>query len=635
MGLFDPRYRTRYNCYASPLFATMPGLVKQTVPSTITNNGSISRDLVANISNGIRYKVNRFYNYGKTGSYFNGIPEGSYSYQLTGYYTVLRTLLEEIHNKKITLESALVIPSGSGSHLYKAEYYIVHVADPGSDDENTEEDFIFEYDTADGTYPTLDIPQVEAEGSYYPMIPLRRDNLNLEDTPEFEHMGDLRRACTLLGLNLDDLYTGINAQADTAENPPEEINIILGTRITTDTQRGKEYLFRFFADAFTRTLTTRADHEYWLRYLPDEEDDRADRIKKAAMVPPTTTLRVANSVGNFAIELSWDYIDKSTVLADGKVGTYYTEYLADNGRVDFGDWVGAFSLIKISHQITATERTEYLVHGLVYSNQVLGNKWVSVDLQSAFGDPDAADGGQVFTIPIRKDILQKMGSIRSHDLLYEGVNIIVSDSSKVRTSWYATGFGSVFLLIVVVIITVITRSPAGVAIWSAATGILIAQQIILAYIIQTFLILLQDIVGDELALLISVIAILYSPGASAGGLTVTAPSAIQVLNAGLTLYKGIQTLEFTAEMEHLSDKIDELAELSRDLNQEELNRSLNTNLVRNMISNDPYYTMTADTFVYRNNLEVYKPLLITETTSRFVDLVQFTDRPLSPIRVTI
>ncbi|AUR97954.1 TMhelix containing protein [Vibrio phage 1.245.O._10N.261.54.C7] len=623
MGLFSSKTKHVYSCYATPLYEDMPPLTKQTVASAVINNRNIGSDITANIVNGILFKANQFYNYAKNGNYHWGLPEGESSHTSAMAKSNCKTVLESVEGKPVYVSSVLIEPDGIGNYVYTVKYYLL---DSQLNITGSELEWI--YNEGTGTYPTLTLDKIEQVSPYYPIIPVRLNNVNLAAQEGYEHASDIRKACRFLDLDVDTLYEDIDSQQEEdSSNPPEDMYVVMGTSISANTQRTNEYLFRYFQHMYGETKGSEADYLYWKENQETSE------------MPPSTTVTIKDS--QYHATVAWDYINHEVTNETGKKGTYLVQYVSNTGRIDHGDWVESTSGVKVSYQFSSTQRLTYLVRGLVYRNLVTGNNWVSKDCDNAFGDPDDPENGEVFIIPLRRDICKQMGAIRSHDLLYEAIRLHVNDEYSYKVKWYQTGFGRIFALVVAVAISVIFQQwQAGAAIMTAVTAGLIIQNVIVAILLQPlFTVLVQDVFGEELALLVTALVTVFGVGVgfSDGALAIaaTVPNISSIANATMNLYTGLKSLDFEAELASLTEQQEELTELLDAQYEEEMQQAIDVNLVTNMISNDPFNIMSASSFVSQTRWEIDKPLLLTKTTEHFTKMSQYNDLPNSTIRLDV
>ena len=622
MGLFSSNTKTVYSCYAAPLYEGMPPLIKQTVASAVINNRNIGSDITANLVNGVLFKANQLYRYAQSGSYHWGLPNDEMTYIDGTSKDNCKSVLEQVEGSPVYISSVVIEPDGLGNYVYTVSYYLLDSAL-----NITGELKEWKYNEGTEVYPTLTIDKLQGASSYYPIIPIRLNSVNLLEKDGYPYKADIRRATRYLGIDANSLYEDINSQ-DNTDNPPEDMYVLLGVSLSNDTPRTNEYLFRYFEHMYGSSVVTEEEYDYW------------GNLVSSTTQAPANTVVIKDT--QFHAEISWSYITSQVTSDTGTKGAYSITYESNLGRVDHIEWLESTGGVIISWQRTATQRIQYRVHGLVYRSLVLGSQWVSKDCINAFEDPDDPENGEVFIIPLRKDICEEMGSIKSHDLIYESIRLHVNDRYSYKVKWYQTGFGQIFTLVVAVVISVAFQQwQAGSALLTAATAGLILQQVMVALILQPVIATLtQDVLGEELALLVTAIVTAYALNigvTESGSLVVatTTPTITSISQASLQLIKGIETLDFEAEFEDLSQEQQEVAKLLEVQADEEMQTALDVSLVQNMISNDPYNLMQANNFVTQSRWDIEKPLLLKETTAKYTRVSQFTDIPSSMIRLDV
>lgn len=628
MSIFSSKTETIYTCYATRLYQDMPTVGRQTAISAIANNRNIAEDLVSNVSNGILFRANQFYRYASNGKYEWGLPTEELQYIPLWAKDNVKAVLQGIVGETIYIDSLEVTPDGKGDYVYNVMYSIL------TNGVASTESYEWVYNEKEGTYPTLTLNTVEGTSPYYPIIPIRVDNVNLAEDKDAEYYSTIRSACRMLDINISDLYDSINSQVDDAgDNPPEDMYILLATSISRNTKRSREYIFRFFEKMFAESAVKQEDYDYW--YANHNQYD---------MSPPVNALTIQDS--NYTGKLLWDYINREVVTGSiGDTGTYTVEYAPKEGRVNINNGqVLSTQGVNLRYQISATQYIEYFVSGLVYRNLVVNRGWVTIDLEDAFEDADGAEDGECFLIPLRKDICQEMGSLKSHDLMYDAIRLLTCDKYSYKVKWYQTGFFKIFVAVVAFIIAIWFPPAAGVTAWTAAAvGYALSYLIVGTLVMPLIMKAATDVFGDELALVLAVVATLYGLNVNVSGTAstlvsaapVTVTSVFSALNTAVSGYMGIKSSDIAAEMEDIEDEADALEDLMQELYQEEFQSALDTAEAVNNISNDPYGIMGATDYVAMTRLYTREANYITEVTKSFVEIAKITDIPDSYIRLGI
>lgn len=627
---------------ATKLYADMPPLVKQTVASAVINNRNIGSDLVANIVNGILFKANAFYNYAKSGTYPWGLPDGETSYLSTSAYSNVKVVIQSETGKKIYLNYVTLRPTGS-DYLYEATYFVLDnqgnltgSAIPWSYNEGTE------------VYPSLTLGTLKQTSPYYPIIPIRKGQKNLAEEPEQDDYVPIRQAANYLGINLTDIYDNINEQQEeSSENPPEDMYVVMGVSVSSDSLRSKEYLFRYFSQMYGESEITEEDYLYWegnQEVSTYESNGGSGSSDMNRTPPPQNTVTIKDL--SYHQELGYNYISTSTNTGSiAPKGEYVVTHDAtsSSGRFTQNGSMYSTRSLYVHYQISKNQYITYQVKGLVYRSKVQNN-WVSVDIYDAFNDPDGGDTGEIFIVPLRQDITRQMGSIRSHDLMYDAIRLIVLDHDSYKVKWYQTGFGQLFVLVVAVVVSVVFQQwQAGAAIMTAATAGMVVSQVIIALVMKPLLtILLEDIAGEKLAILITALVMIYAPtlvtdsaGALTGSIAVASPTVYSVASATMTTVTSIGAMRTESALEDIQAEFAELNELIKIQQDESAQTAINVNMISNSISNDPYSIMTPSGFSSKAKYEVRLPTMVQMTTEYYVKTQQKVDKPDSMIRLDV
>lgn len=612
MGFFGSTTKTYYSSTSTILFEQVQGIIKQTTLNAVLENRNIANDLRANLANGISTNANRLYSFAKNGSYHWGLPTSSMVHLQPSTASALKIIIQKEIGKPIYLASSFVDVEPISSHIwYRASYYLL---DPLGNISN--EITTWEYDESTNVYPSLDLElsDVQDVSVHYPVIPMRLNGVStVEDDAPYK--SDVVQACNYLGLKAYDLSTAIEKQSETGDNPIEDAYVVIGLEITNKTEEGMGYLYTYFSHMHGYDQVNQSDYEYW--EANSEKDDEGVYITS----PPHTSVVIKDAT--YKMELGWLYITDSIVTGSiAKRGEHFTDYNRyTNISVNNNNFysAGEFCVYK---QISLTQYRKLTVKGLTHSNWALGHE-VRTSLYDAFEEPEGL--AHSFIVPLRKDFLSAIGAVRTHDLMYSSIRMVVNDRFVQRLKWYQQSWFQVVLLVIAVVISVVTGNPAtGAALWSAATIAVAVVKVILMKIVFTVgMELLEDLIGDELALLVQVVAMFYLGGANTGS----------AINAGMTGVQGAQGLYYENELEDIQKQINSITELNEDLLSEEVAQEERVLRARGLVDGDTYAIMDPTRYVKRLHLETKLPTLIGHTTSKFTDMMKFTDRPDSYIRL--
>lgn len=627
MGMFDNGSKTYWSSTSTRLYKDVDGVVKQTALNAVTQNRNIARDLMDNLVNGVYFGANQLYNYAKSGGYPYGLPEGS-AYTLAADNTArVKIVIQREVNNPIYLTYCFIERNPLSEMIYTAGYQLLDI-----NGNMTGELIVWTYNASTGTHPLLGIT-VDDVSPYYPVIPVRIDNVN-QVAEGMPNRKEIIKAGKFLSLDIEELNENIESQLEEDDNnPPENVFVVLGVEIADETQVAKEYLHRFFTHQIGVAQVEKEHYDHWDIF--DRELERTgQQDQERYTTPPYNSIVISED--QYHMSLDFLYITTSIVTGSiGKKGTFqvsYTpigdKYVGNPTYAQDGTIIQAYATTKynadilvIQKQIASNQYEEIQVHGLVHSSWALGHE-IRTTLDSAFTDPEVAP---CFIVPLRKDLTVKMGAVKLHDLMYSAIRMIVNDEYRVKLKWYQSGWFQIVVLIVAIVASAVTFNPVtgALIITAASVGLALVQVMIMIVLKPILLKALEDIVGEEVALLVQAIAAYYMGGGGASGLG----------SAGLTAVSSGVNVYYQSELEDLTKDLESANKDLELMEEEESVLASRMAAVASSISGDPYAILQSDNFVKRFFMEPKMPLLIRETTDRFVDISQFTDKPESYIRL--
>lgn len=603
MSFFGSNTKKYYSSTSTKLYADVKGIIPQTISGAVLQNRNLTTDLRDNLVNGTYASATRLYNFGKSGRYPYGLPSGSATTLAPSQPKNVQLIIEKEIGKPIHLASCLITLNTSSEMIYDARYNLL-----SNVGEVLPEEYIWTYNETSGAYPLLDLELVDIQevSPYYPIIPLRIDNQN-QVAEGMPHRQEIKQAARYLRVDAVDINKGIEKQLEEDDNnPPEDCFIVLGVEVADSNENAKEYLYRFFAHQYGLAKVTMEDYLYW-ETAPGNEP------------PPYNSIVIQDST--YKMSLEWLYITRSIHSGTiGKQNKYYTEFTQGiNCYVGDGIYFSRDTLT-LRHQLRDNQYEELVVFGLVHSNWAIGKELRST-LKDAFDDPDGI--GACFIIPLRRDLTKNMGAVKQHDLMVASVRMVVNDLFKQKLKWYQTKFFQVVMLIVAMVIT-IYNPPLGIAAGSAAAvGFAIAQVVIMKILAPVIVKAIADVVGEELAIIISAIAAYYTGGQGIAALVGSVSQAVG----------GLSTLHYQDQLADIYAEIESVKEQTAELLEKELATDIQITEAVNRTRSDTYAIMQADTYIRRFFLDYKMENYITEANTHFTEVAKFIDKPDSYIRL--
>lgn len=603
MSFFGSSTKKYYSSTSTKLYADVKGIIPQTISGAVLQNRNLTADLRDNLVNGTYASATRLYNFGKSGKYPYGLPSGSATTLAPSQPKNVQLIIEKEIGKPIHLASCLITLNTSSEMIYDARYNLL-----SNVGEVLPEEYIWTYNETSGTYPLLDLELVDIQevSPYYPIIPLRINNQN-QVAEGMPHRQEIKQAAGYLRVDAVDINKNIEKQIEEdGNNPPEDCIIMLGVEVADSNENAKEYLYRFFAHQYGLAKVTMEDYLYWESTKDNDP-------------PPYNSVLIQDST--YKMSLEWLYITRSIHSGTiGKQNKYYTEFTqGTNCYVGDGIYFSRDTLT-LRHQLRDNQYEEIVVCGLVHSNWAIGKELRST-LKDAFDDPDGV--GACFIVPLRRDLTKNMGAVKQHDLMNASVRMVVNDLLKHKLKWYQIEFFQYFLMIVSMVIT-IYFPPFGIAAMSAlAVGYAVAQVLLMKLLAPVVVKAIEDILGEELALLISAIASYYTGGQSAAAM----------FNSVTQVIGGAASIHFKNELEDIYKELELLGDETSKLLEEDLTRDLAVSESVNRVQSDTYAIMQPDTYIRRFFIDYKIDNYITETNTHFTEVAKFIDKPDSYIRL--
>lgn len=376
------------------------------------------------------------------------------------------------------------------------------------------------YRIADGTYPELNTtPTYFGELSYLPIIPIRRDNVDM--TSDQKKGSELyitsKKLLNKLSIDIDTLAEMLNANPDIAEI--DHAYVMFGINVQTQKQESMAYLcdyFDYLADVSIFTQDT---------YLDTSSSSSRGLFNVASFgfsIPD-----VSLQEHGFNIKLKYDYITSIFVPGNiGKVGFITSRTVAQNTSSMFsrlGNAEGS-SYIQFRQQVTPTLYKEITVHGLVHTNTIYKSHAVTRNLFNSQSADDEHDT-EALLIPVHYGIAKGLSLSVRNKMYYDSCRLVINTYVVTKVKWYQKGIFKIVFVIIAIVIAVYSGGTQSWLIGLAAAAQAGAMAVIM-YVLPTLLIglavsyaakLLAKAVGGELALLIGAIAVIATIAINPGG----------------------------------------------------------------------------------------------------------------------
>lgn len=638
-----------------------PSLVRQTVAASIVGNRNIATDLTTNLVNGVYAKARSMYNYGKLGEttdgvqgFTRGLPTGDTVYIPQGTPNQLKAIIsaELISDAaeialaeereltaleaagKILITSTRIDEEDDGNLWYSVDYYLLDLSGNTFGDVVTWRYKVLYEDPFDPeiSFHTTLIPKVKAEETispYFPIVPIREKGRRIKtDDPELYQRG--RHTLRTLGIKIEDLDEAIHDSGNTDLDFLDHAYVIVAVDIATKVDNSNLYLYEHFNALYYESGVKEEDFTYWNTHVRKEVDNTD---AGASLPPPPPINRLNVSDGKYKMVLGWKYITKTlesgVVTRLGKVVKDYfsvpPSYIG--GVTNPNHYTIENAYIRFRKQVTPTEYIEIQVHGLVHTNFIgSSDKEIRTTLTTAF-TTDTDDDKNNFVIPLRYDLMQSMGAIKGHDLLYDSVRAVFNSHTTQKLKWYQTGAFKVLVVIVAVAITIFTAGT-GVPLLSAAMAGLVATTIVTTvvtmYAIEVGLKMVEDLLGPEVALAVAVITVY---------LTGDVDSVNTYVSMTTTAVGGINGIITMNALEDIEQELKLLDEEMTELAVEEALRTEDLVWTMNALDDTSYLLTQPNNYLRNVKREKQTEVDLALRTHLFTEAMRFTDKPYSHIKL--
>lgn len=407
---------------------------------------------------------------------------------------------------------------------------------------------MFLYDTTTNTYPSLITvsfgnPFYKGLGNTYPVVPLRRNNIDLvRNTPDNQlNYTTTKELLSKLSIKVEDVADAINSNEDLDEI--DHAYLHMGVSIDTKTTAGNYYLVKFFTKMYYESDT---------QHLPP--------INRMELFSTKNYRVFAVNIAGWSIEIRW----KNILITDhpgsiGKVGTI--KKTLTNKQVKF------------QHQVAKRSYREIIVVEPTQHNFIHERMAVVTDLEDVL---DAEKNTDPMVIPLMVNIMDETSMMYREHIFYESIFLTFNSFKRVKLKWYETDAFKAVLTIIAVVVFIYTGYDFyhGFLVTLEQQGFLYAvgQLIIQAIILQVEVAVFKQIVtwiGADAALILAVVLVAYgvlSPE-KLSDVTISGVNLVHLVNGLVT---GIES-NLRSDIMDLRKK-EEAYKLARTKEQEELDR---------------------------------------------------------------
>ena len=458
----------------------------------------------------------------------------------------------------------------------------------------------FAYLVSSNLYPKLAPINLSAgESPYYPIVPIREDNVSLSNMAAYP---SAKRLLKKIGVDVDDVLEGIESNPDIGDI--DYAYIVIGFNMNSTSTAVINYMHSFFSYAADNSRVTK---DTFLSWLASHEAGATSNL------PPMNILTIKDI--RYKATIAYRYITKTVVTGVlGEVGTvdkeivirpkirYYSETSDSNFRFGSSSYSAEDSSLILKKQLTETTYEEIEVRGLLHTNYVNGKEatetYVNVKditetyvnnmkgaIETSLAEVVSGDANNNFIVPLNSVIYNNALSMNQRiDLMYDSIQIVINSYETTKLKWYQTSFFQFVTLILTIVLTVYGLPELGYSLQAATTtevAVMLASQIAITVAVQLAIKVAIKVLGlnGTFAAILAIVAAVAAYRFAGGSGMKNMPWAKEMMQAVNTLPStynkvvGDMTKETLTELrafqesartqlEELQDKIDELTNQS-------------------------------------------------------------------------
>ena len=401
-----------------------------------------------------------------------------------------------------------------------------------------------------GGYPGFPTERFLSPEPFYPVVTLRKENVDLFDESriEEEEYQSTKKMLNLINIDPVELSENINDNPDIDEI--DHAYLMFGVSLATTNNSCIQYLCRFFEFY--------AEEEFKLVDLSDE-DFVVDPIDGGYRDKPEDLTRLRFYEGGLNMEVNWSKINVEYIQGSiGKTGNAKKEIMTENDEA---------YILKLYHQIDADTYLYIEVYGLRHTNFIISSYYTETTIKDVFDNPDNSN----FIIPIRSSFVEEMSSFDRDTLFYDSLHLVFYSYEVTKLKWYETDLFKVFLIIITVIVIATTgQAWAADLLLAIEGGVLATLSFITVSILETLIIqyifeLAVDALGEKLSFVVAVLATVAAIyGYNVDSSLITNNWADKLLAASANITKAIDS-SLKEDMADLIKQINAFQDQAKDL----------------------------------------------------------------------
>jgi len=438
----------------------------------------------------------------------------------------------------------------------------------------SEEEYYWFYRLADKTHEGITYDPVGFGAyAYMPIVPLRRDNIDLTDASRAStelHITS-KKLLKKMSLDFENLGDKLNENPSIAQI--DHAYVMFGIDIMTDKPASIRYLCEYFdylsdVDIFDREDTA----SFWKDYNSINKNNSKYLFKRLEVEIPRI---VAQDYG-LDISITYSYITSVVYPGSiGPVGTCTSERLPSIRKIANLSYLDT-SRIVFRQQLSEHQYRCITVYAPRHINNIYQNHGIVTTLLSYGIDPENGN----FIIPLHYGVAKTLPMKERNELYYDSCQLVLNSYDVQKIRWYQKNFFKAIFVFIAAVIAAwsgqgwLVKLGMAIGAGAMAVAMFLLESIVMSVVISLAAKLFVKMIGGELALIIGIVVTVYSISQGNMGsfqfLEQTIPTAQTLLQMGSALVSSSQdwvnselqmvqeeSQQFAAEAEEKIDLLEE------------------------------------------------------------------------------
>jgi hypothetical protein len=338
---------------------------------------------------------------------------------------------------------------------------------------------------------------------FYPFIPLRYDNLYINEPPyevDFPKHDDAYKRAT--GGDIRDLLASIDDNPSVGDI--DHAYVTFGVELNTEEKEGRRYIYEFMKGLIQYQDNSSAEDVGWaenneyfiyyndyLEWSTDQADAGSPRYGEpeptAVVFPVPRISKLAlkstyeDTLIKYDVSIEWVFITENFGVGKGKVGAAVNEFWWESQDTTYNTpgSLAAFSAAQLKIEALGLTHSRlywqvsddvfsYLdLFGMTHINRIYKGKSVQISTKEALEDTDVSG----FVVPMHYPTIKKIPLPWANELASSSQIIIFNSYLTVTTKWYQKSiFKIIFAIILAVVIALVFPPAAGLLGTNAYVG---------------------------------------------------------------------------------------------------------------------------------------------------------------------